>query len=59
MLVLPYHLPAFHVPQHSFLEDLSKYRGETGRLVVPSIIFFTLFKNGYDVPFFPVTRDYT
>ena len=51
MLVLPYHLPAFHVPQHSFPEDLSQFRGETGRLAVPSIIFFTHFKNGYDVSF--------
>ena len=56
LLVLLYLLLVFQVPYHSFQEDMFHYlpwqRGETDRSVVLSVIFFTLFKNGFDVTFF-------
>ena len=46
MLVLPYHLPVFHVREHSVQEDLphdlSRHRYESDRSVVPGVILFTL-----------------
>jgi len=63
MLVLPYYLPVFHVPQHSFQEDLPHHlawhRGEADRSPVSRVILSTLLKNGCDVAFFSVTRDLT
>ena len=39
--------------------DLPRHRGETDRLVVSRIVFFTLFKNGGNISLFPVTGDFT
>ena len=56
MLVLSDHLSVFHMPYHSFEEDLFHdlpwHRGETDRSVAPRVIFFNLFKNGCDFTFF-------
>ena len=63
MLVLLYHLPAFHVPQHSFQEDLFPdlhwHEGEADRSAVPWVILTTLLKNECYVAFLPITRDFT
>ena len=53
MLVIPYHLPLFHVPQHScqgdLLHDLPQHRVEADRLVVPWVILSTLLQNSHQL----------
>ena len=62
MLVLPYHIPFFHVPQCSLQEDLLRdlfqHSVEADKSVDPCVVLSTLLKNGCDVALFPVTRDF-
>ena len=63
MLTVTNYLLTFHVPEHSFqedlLHDLSKDRGETDWSLVLWVFLFPLFKNGGWVSPFPVSGTLT
>lgn len=60
MLAVYIHLPTFHTLLHIFQDnlfcDIARCLGEVDWLVVPQVL---LIKNVYDIPFYPVTGDFT
>lgn len=60
MLAVHVHLPAFRTFWHTFQEnlfcDITRHLGEIDWLVDPRVL---LIKDGYDIPFYPVTGDFT
>jgi len=53
---IPHYVHLFHIPDHSFQEDLLLdvpwYRGKTERLVFPWVLLSTFLKNCVTLPFF-------